>query len=62
MKHLVSKTLSLVGTCESAYALLEIATEMPAEINKVDAKRFKTRRESMAGHGDKELLKFLLKR
>lgn len=56
IKHLVRKTQSLVGACESAFAFLGMEPE-PASGTKTPP--FKARREE---HGDEELLKQLLKR
>ena len=61
IKHLVTKTLCLVGACESAYALLGNAHENPADLSSINVKRFKTRGRTDQS-GDEELLKFLLKR
>jgi hypothetical protein len=59
-KHLVEKTLNLVGACESAYALLGVDTEDASEEAKVvDLEILKHRRETL---GDQRLLEYLLKR
>jgi len=59
IKNLMGKTLSLVGACESVYALLGIEPENPVDLKKIDVDRLKARREEL---GDEELLKVLLKR
>lgn len=56
INSLMGKTLSLVGACESAYALLGIGLENPAAL---EPERFRNRREEA---GNEELLKALLKR
>lgn len=59
IKNLMGKTLSLVGACESAYALLGIKLETPAALENPDPERLRNRREEV---GNEELLRVLLKR
>lgn len=56
INSLMGKTLSLVGACESAYALLGIGLENPVAL---EPERLRNRREEA---GNEELLKALLKR